>query len=684
MTPRRSVFLAAIFGLFFAHGLAAGSAEIPYVAHLAAGESGTIWLGTQLLPEAGSDEQYEIFRVAPDGSVRKHGRYNGILAGMASEPGKGILWILTRDGVLLKHGEETKPVVYGDSRWNMRFLAWHDGAPTALNHDGQRFTLARPGTSANWIEDAEPVALAEAPGKACLVEADGRLHLLWTNPSPDLSGGMIRFRSLVDGRWRENPPLAIGDVAAFSVCPRPGREGLEVLATVPDILGRPTRPKLVLSSWRNGAWHGESPPAGSLADAIASALDFASLPPDVGGPAYLTVGMAGARLHIAGGSGALNSVPVIPPPGGGWRVWPLLTIAALLLTLALAATMTARRSRRLSLSLPGVPPDLASRGVALLIDAALVALAVGAFHLSSGDMNVYRDGITLEMLDHAFWLNLAALVAYTVVFETATGTTPGKRLMGLRVRSLSGGPPRFTQVCIRNLFRAVDMYPVIFPGLIGAVFAGFNPKRQRLGDVLAGTVVRRHAPALCRRLLLASSSPRRRELLRALDADFSIAAPGIDEDAIKAETPAETARRVALAKAEAAIKKHAHGREVVVAADTVVVVDGIAWGKPRDADDAKVMLSILSGRSHQVMTGVAVWDSFTGQILSDVETTEVEFRQLSAAEIDAYASDPSCLDKAGAYGAQDGKVIRQIRGSVSNVIGLPMELLLSLLEHLDA
>jgi septum formation protein len=173
------------------------------------------------------------------------------------------------------------------------------------------------------------------------------------------------------------------------------------------------------------------------------------------------------------------------------------------------------------------------------------------------------------------------------------------------------------------------------------------------------------------RLILASASPRRAELLRAAGFDFDVMAADVDETMDAEEWPDGYVRRLALTKAEA-VRPRAEGRPVL-AADTIVVVDGQILGKPRDADDARRMLQMLSGRSHAVVTGVCL-AAPTPQIA--VERTTVVFAPLSEAEIDRYVESGEPMDKAGAYAIQGiaSRFVRRIDGSYSNVVGLPVAL----------
>ncbi len=183
-------------------------------------------------------------------------------------------------------------------------------------------------------------------------------------------------------------------------------------------------------------------------------------------------------------------------------------------------------------------------------------------------------------------------------------------------------------------------------------------------------------------LILASASPRRRQLLAAAGIEFEVQPADIPEIALPGESPRDLAERLAGAKASHVAGSLAGepGR-LVLGADTVVVVDGDALGKPDDAAHAFALLRRLLGRSHRVITGVALAVS-GGDTLRIVSVeSEVRMRRASDAEIRAYVSTGEPLDKAGGYAAQgEGRrFIERIAGSESNVIGLPMEETLALL-----
>lgn len=170
-------------------------------------------------------------------------------------------------------------------------------------------------------------------------------------------------------------------------------------------------------------------------------------------------------------------------------------------------------------------------------------------------------------------------------------------------------------------------------------------------------------------LYLASTSPRRREILAALDLDFKLAYVDVDEAPLGGESPGDMVLRLAAEKAEAA---EAGGTDLVLGADTAVVVDDETLGKPRDQDDALRMLDRLSGRSHRVLTGVALRGPHgTRTALSD---TNVEFREISRDEALSYWQSGEPQDKAGAYAVQGlgGAFVARIEGSYSGVVGLPV------------
>jgi septum formation protein len=183
-------------------------------------------------------------------------------------------------------------------------------------------------------------------------------------------------------------------------------------------------------------------------------------------------------------------------------------------------------------------------------------------------------------------------------------------------------------------------------------------------------------------LVLASGSPRRRNILNGLELTFVIDVPDIHEPVVEGESPHEHVLRLALAKAEAVGARHDRG--TIVAADTAVLLEGTLLGKPADAAHARSMLRRLSGRWHEVLTGVAVMRASDGARALGVERTRVLVRDLTEAEIRDYVAGGEPLDKAGAYGIQDcgAALVSRVEGCFYNVVGLPVTRLIGLLNEL--
>ena len=188
-----------------------------------------------------------------------------------------------------------------------------------------------------------------------------------------------------------------------------------------------------------------------------------------------------------------------------------------------------------------------------------------------------------------------------------------------------------------------------------------------------------------RRLVLASSSPRRREIVKGLAEPVALAAPDGDERrAHHGESAEELVSYLSLDKA----RQVAEGAStaVVLGADTVVVVDGYVMGKPRDPREATEMLRRLRGRTHRVVTGVTAFDGASGRWGASVKTSEVTMRPYSDTEISAYVATGEPMDKAGAYAVQDGEFrpAATVDGCYLNVVGLPLCEVVTLLEGMGA
>jgi septum formation protein len=175
------------------------------------------------------------------------------------------------------------------------------------------------------------------------------------------------------------------------------------------------------------------------------------------------------------------------------------------------------------------------------------------------------------------------------------------------------------------------------------------------------------------KLILASASARRAELLRDAGFHFTVISSAVDETPYPGESPQHLVERLANAKADLAAAR-AVGPAIIIAADTEVTLDGLIFGKPRSSDDARRMLEKLSGRTHAVLTGVALIRLPDAERLSFVESTLVQFAPLSANEITQYLATGEPHDKAGAYAIQGfaARYIPRIEGCYFNVVGLPL------------
>ena len=173
-------------------------------------------------------------------------------------------------------------------------------------------------------------------------------------------------------------------------------------------------------------------------------------------------------------------------------------------------------------------------------------------------------------------------------------------------------------------------------------------------------------------LILASGSPRRRELLDLMGLTYTVETPDVDESF--SGRPSETVMEISRRKAAAVAARHSDS--IIIAADTLVFADG-ALGKPHTPERAKEMLRSLAGNWHHVYTGITVINTRSGRILRNVDKTRVRLVPMTEQEIDAYVATGEPLDKAGAYGIQGmgGMFVDRIDGSYSNVVGLPMSML---------
>jgi septum formation protein len=197
-----------------------------------------------------------------------------------------------------------------------------------------------------------------------------------------------------------------------------------------------------------------------------------------------------------------------------------------------------------------------------------------------------------------------------------------------------------------------------------------------------------------RKIILASASPRRKYLLEQLGLDFTVDPSSVDESVIPYKTHREFALKAALAKAKDVASRHKNA--IVIGADTIVCLDNEILGKPQDIEDARRMLLMLRGRAHIVITGVAVVLAGTKNVLPglrsrfggvgmDAVSTRVFFKRFTQRTLERYLKSGDSLDKAGAYGIQGigERLIHHVEGDYFNVMGLPLECLLSLLSKFE-
>ena len=186
---------------------------------------------------------------------------------------------------------------------------------------------------------------------------------------------------------------------------------------------------------------------------------------------------------------------------------------------------------------------------------------------------------------------------------------------------------------------------------------------------------------IMRKLILASQSPRRKELMEKCGLHFTVEAADIDETIDPAKDLREEVKRLAQGKAETVLRKHPQA--VVVGSDTIVVIDGEVLGKPTDEEDAAAMLRKLSGRTHQVMTGLCIVSS--RRLFSDVSVSDVTFEYMDEDEIISYVRSTEPMDKAGAYAVQGiaSRYIKEIRGDYYAIMGLPLSMVYETLKDTD-
>jgi septum formation protein len=184
-----------------------------------------------------------------------------------------------------------------------------------------------------------------------------------------------------------------------------------------------------------------------------------------------------------------------------------------------------------------------------------------------------------------------------------------------------------------------------------------------------------------KRIILASASPRRKELLEKIGLKFEVDASNCVEEVDPALEPDELTRRISLTKAKSVAPRYKDA--LIIAADTIGVIGKKLLGKPQTVDEARKMLAQISGKSHEVITGFTVLDTATNKIISGTVCTKVYIKKLTTQEIDAYVQTGEPLDKAGAYGIQGlgAVIVEKIEGDYYNVVGLPLSALAEVLKE---
>lgn len=191
------------------------------------------------------------------------------------------------------------------------------------------------------------------------------------------------------------------------------------------------------------------------------------------------------------------------------------------------------------------------------------------------------------------------------------------------------------------------------------------------------------------KVILASSSPRRKEIISFFRSSFEIISPDIDETPLCGENPQDFSVRVAADKLQAVMSQYhpTNEKTLIIACDTIVTIDNKILGKPVDHQDAINMLAMLSGKNHQVISGLAICQlgDNNQEIITNCSVTDVVFKNISLNEIESYLQKTEYRDKAGSYAIQDNSemLIEKIDGSLSNVIGFPVRLFIDMLLDLD-
>jgi len=678
-----------------------GCQETPilFSPHLATAD-GTIFLAVQTRLQE-DQPGYVLLRAATDSPTRwdEDGRYRGRVAGLFGSP-EGITLVFA-DGTVVAGptGKDATIRVQGDVRLRFAAAAKICGVPHAVDtqEPGQLQVMALRGLK--WETAAPPLAVVGQVSSVQVLAWQDAPLLLWHVEIGGRRESGLRLARFTGAAWEQLPAPPRPQRGFFAAAA--DASGIFLVREPDGPLGSETRELLLARSDGRG-WN-EMPSGLPLPQSLREAQSRGLA--TVADTGQLLVARADATgthvfvaLDAAGTTWTRAASPLQTGADSPWLALPVLLLLLFGLGLTLLNRYLLRRSGLLTAQSVqarrvGTLASPLDRGMAMLVDLLLVMplpLAFAIYGCGGSAQNL------LEVLAGSpderrilYWVWIAGLGFYAGIAEARWGQTVGKRLFGIRVRNARGGRILPAQALIRNALRILDFWPVVLfqielPYLVALLLVALTPRRQRLGDVLGHTIVLRHVPLTRRTLVLASSSPRRSELFRGLGIPFTVQPPDVDETVLAAKSVEENALRLARNKA-AAVSRTSNDTEVILAADTLVAAGAEIIGKPRDREEARQILRRLSGTTHRVVTGVAIIDRGTGQQLAACEQTEVEMRPLTEAEIDAYVESGEADGKAGAYAIQEtgDRYVTAVRGSLSNVIGLPMELVVRMLEELD-
>lgn len=626
------------------------------------------------------------------------GKYRGELSGLVRESESSYLLVFSDGAVFRFIGGKLEPL--GEGRERVKLISAAGEGRTlygvALDTANSTAQLLEYNFNTNkWDFFGKVIPDPQAIGIAEVTLENGVPCVFWRNISAGVLNAGIRGAFYKNGAWVfiDNPRQALTS-GAFTVSG--GSDGL-MLWQAPAQYETTGSTLSFYSTGSKKGWYSFSPSVFSASgevgvNALASAFSggrfwVCRLGTDGIKFAYTDKVESGNWILASSGLGAADSV--IPV----WLIPAIAFFTALIVFRILRIRMMRALARSGKTELVRIQPvpalaSLIDRGVAMLVDLTLLFplpyIFVVESGLSSPQAILQRPG---QML-FAYFLWLGGYAFYATVCEFIWGQTVGKFVFNLKVRCSSGGRPSLFQIILRNVMRFADFFPVSFGGtslfgIVAILSVSFSRKRQRLGDIFARTVVKRVVPLNKRNVILASASPRRQEILAALGIDFKVKPADVDEVILSGVEPREMVERIASDKAQA-VSAISGPDALVIAADTAVVCDGEILGKPDDHEHARQMLEMLSGVTHEVITAITIIDNATGQFLEGSDMTQVRMRKLSSTDIQNYLDSGEPFDKAGSYAIQGrgGEFVEHTEGSISNVIGFPVELLREMLKDL--